>query len=129
MTVKECYQQLGGDYNTALRIIGKESRIDKVLRMLPRDENMRVLRLALEQPDYDAAFRAAHSLKGVFLNLCLSRQAGAAAALTEALRRPPSAEIPALFEILEQSYAELLRAVETFSASESGSGDENEKKK
>lgn len=129
MTIKECYTKLGGDYDTAIRAISKESRIEKVLKMLPKDKSMDALRSALEQKDFDAAFRASHTLKGIFLNLCLSRQAKAAIDLTDALReRKEASEIAALFTQLEQSYNETLHILEKFVDEQATVDEEHEKK-
>lgn len=96
MDIRECYLKLGGNYDEILtRMMGKENLVEKFLRRFPADESFSSLKLALSNGDGEAAFRAAHTLKGVAKNLALTRLGDAASSLTEALRGgkiPPEAE-------------------------------------
>lgn len=108
MTVGEFYSRVGADYGDILRRLGKDERILRFLGMLRRDDSFSSLCAALEAEDYDAAFRAAHTLKGIALNLGLTPLAEADAALTEALRGRQSNEaIPPLFEKVRQVYLQI----------------------
>lgn len=112
MTVRECYTKIGGDYDGVLRRFLNEDRIKKFLGMLLKDESMSKLRAAVMEEDYETAFRAAHTLKGVVLNLGLSHLASDSSALTEALRnRRMKEEIEPLFQAVERSHSEMLAAV------------------
>lgn len=61
---------------------------------------------AVRTQDAETAFRAAHTLKGVALNLGLTDLAEAAAAMTEALRGRTAlpAETPALYKAVADAY-------------------------
>lgn len=112
MTVQEFYASIGGDYADVVRRLGNEARVKKVLGMLARDESMASLGAALARGDYEGAFQYAHTLKGVFLNLGLSRLAQADSALTETLR--PGGECAAArpqFERVLQCYAQAVGAI------------------
>ncbi|MDO4573071.1 MAG: Hpt domain-containing protein [Clostridia bacterium] len=113
MKLKECYERMGADYNGVLLRIGDEEKVVRILGMLLRDENMRTLRDSFKKRDYETAFRAVHTIKGVALNLGLSRLADSASALTEALRtrREGSPETAALLERTEADYKEALAQV------------------
>lgn len=75
MTVEQCYKQLGGDYADIIRRMRTDERVIKFLGMLLRDDSFCQLKTALENEDYETAFRASHTLKGVLLNLSLTSQA------------------------------------------------------
>ena len=57
------------------------------------------------------AFRAAHTLKGICLNLGLSRLYGSASAVTEALRAQDAALARSLMPDLRNDYGEVLEAL------------------
>ena len=86
MTLSELYIVLGGDVHATLARIPSETMIQKFAKMYTQDTSFAELRQAVGACDWDGAFRAAHTLKGVALNLGFSYLADAASALTEHLR-------------------------------------------
>lgn len=86
MTVKECYAKIGGNYEDVLRRLSDEARIERFLGKFLQDRSYPDLLLSIEQENVQEAFRAAHSLKGICLNLGLSALAQSSSQLTEALR-------------------------------------------
>lgn len=86
MTVKEFYEQIGGDYEDALGRLQNDVLIKRFLKMLPKDDSLHLLEEAMQASDAEKAFRAVHTLKGVSLNLSLKELAGACSVMTEALR-------------------------------------------
>ena len=72
MTVKECYECLGADYEDVSCRLRSEERILKFLKMVLKDTSFKDLCDAMEEQDYEKAFRAVHTLKGVLLNLGLT---------------------------------------------------------
>ena len=87
MELKECYQQLGGNYDDVLRRFGgQQDRLRKFLLKLMEDDSYPTLCAALKSGDEESAFRAAHSLKGICLNLDLGMLFQSSSALTELLR-------------------------------------------
>ena len=113
MTVEQCYTQLGGDYADITRRMGTDERVIKFLGMLLRDNSFEQLKTALEKEDYGTAFRAAHTLKGVLLNLSLTSQAKVIIELTEVLRpQQANDQIGPLFEKAKAAYAELTMGIE-----------------
>lgn len=116
MTVQECYNAIGGDYPDALRRLGTDERIKKFLLMFIKDHNFSDLKTALAQDDYEAAFMAAHTIKGIALNLGLTTLAAVDSELTEILRHQSQLEnlaalfkqVAANYELIYQSVQELL---------------------
>lgn len=118
MDIREFYERTGGSYTDALQRLMKESRVEKFTRMFPEDASYRELETSLAGKDVAGAFRAAHTLKGVCLNLSYNRLYEAAYTVTEALRNadPDSEEdmaaVEACMEPLRSSYREILEAVQ-----------------
>lgn len=127
MTVKECYECLGADYEDVSCRLRSEEKIVKFLNMVLKDTNIKDLCDAMEEQDYEKAFRAAHTLKGVLLNLGLSVQGRYAAALTEALRdRQEKEETKPLFTQLVSSYGEMCSAIKELVETSDTGGIRNE---
>lgn len=126
MTIQEFYSRIGGNYGEIIQRLGNDTRIEKVLRMLPRDESMGALRAAIEKEDCESAFRAAHTLKGIVMNLGLARMTEAIVPLTEALRSgAASAVVEPLFAQVETCYAAVMEAiVELLGQDETKKGDD-----
>ncbi len=86
MTVEQFYDQIGGDFQDVMRRLMKEDRVAKFLRMFLNDTSYAELRSAMDAGNTEAAFKAAHTLKGVTANLSLAQLNAAAIEITEALR-------------------------------------------
>lgn len=69
MTIKECYEAMGGDYEDVLKRLMNEARIQKFALMFKKDPSMSQLTQAMDAGDVETAFRAAHTLKGICANL------------------------------------------------------------
>lgn len=112
MDLKTCYEQMGGDYEAVMGRLRQEERVAKFLRLFPADENFSLLTQALEAQDWPTAFRAAHSMKGVTLNLGLTALAQSSTELTEALRAGAPAQDPApLYQAVKADYDKTLAAI------------------
>lgn len=117
MNLKECYAELGGDYEGVVgRLHGERLVLKFTLRFLS-DGSYALLRDSLKSGDAGEAFRASHTLKGVCQNLSFDRLYESSAALTEMLRAgsiPPEAE--ALFARLTADYEATVGAIQKLQA-------------
>ena len=114
MTVKECYKKMDGDYEKAVRLMGNDERIVKYLRIFKRDTNLFTLCNAIDHHDFITAFNAAHTLKGVALNLTLTSLATSTKELTEMLRiGKPNEDILPLLQNTKKSYELVLECINT----------------
>ena len=86
MTIKECYEAMGGDYEDVLKRLMNEARIQKFALMFKKDPSMSQLTQAMDAGDVETAFRAAHTLKGICLNLGFDNLFAPSQELTEKLR-------------------------------------------
>lgn len=119
MTTKEAYEIMGGNYAELCGRIS-ESMLPRLLGMLLRDTSYTDICTALEQKDYESAFRGAHTLKGVALNLSLAALAEKADILTESLRgrqdnekiQPALQEFGQAYETVQTMVSQLLISLE-----------------
>ena len=86
MTVQELYASIGGDYGEAIGRLRAERLISRFVVKFCDDASCGELIDAWERGDEGAAFKAAHTAKGVCANLSLTELAGLASQITEALR-------------------------------------------
>ena len=86
MDVKDCYREFEGNYEDALNRLMNDALIEKFLKKFLNDDSFNSLSVSIENRDYHEAFKAAHTLKGVSLNLSLSRLSASASEITEYLR-------------------------------------------
>ena len=64
MTVKECYSQMGGDYNNVLSRFYDEAMIKRLLGRFIDHTSFRALEQAMAEGDVQAAFNAASIAAG-----------------------------------------------------------------
>lgn len=86
MTVRECYAQMGGDYDDVMSRLRTDERIVRFLGKVADDGSFALLTQSIEARNMEEAFRAAHTLKGICMNLSLTELYGSAHEITEALR-------------------------------------------
>lgn len=114
MTLRECYDSIGSDFNaTVSRMCGKGSMLAKFVMKFPDDPTYNDLVSAYESGDMVTAFRMAHTLKGVCLNLGLDKLRESSAALTEALRNSEAIADNAaeLYARVKQDYEMTVNAI------------------
>ena len=113
MTLARFYESLGGSLPAVLARIPSEAMVRKFARMYAGDTSCVELVRAVERSDWAAAFLAAHTLKGVALNLGLSNLAAPAVELTEALRPcvPEGVDVEPLMATLRKAYNETVEAL------------------
>lgn len=111
MTLQEFYARIGGDYATTLRRIPSEALVRKFVLKYPGDPSFNLLKDSLAAEDWETAFRAAHTLKGVAQNLGMEHLYEVSSALCEALRGPKALTDPALWPPVEEANAQVLAAI------------------
>lgn len=111
MTLKECYEQIGGEYEDVQRRLCSDALIRKFLGKFLLDESYSRLWQGLQGGTQDEAFRAAHTLKGVCQNLGLGRLSESSSAVTEALRGGENHVTKEQLERLERDYEMTVAAI------------------
>ena len=113
-TLEQCYEEMGGDYKGVLGRLMKEERITRFLGKFKNDNMWETLEKSVEQKQWEEAFRAAHSLKGVCANLGITRLENSSSELTEVLRDgEPTVDISPLLEQVRGDYEIVMKALET----------------
>ena len=106
MTLKEFYAAVGGDYDATLNRIPKES-----MKKYADDKTYAQLTEAVKAQDWETAFRASHTLKGVAQNLGFDGLYRAAFALTEEMRGGKPLTDTALYDAVTQQQQIVIDAV------------------
>ena len=112
MTVKECYEQMGSDYEGVLGRLGSEAIVKRFALKFLQDPSFAQLKESLAKNDGEEAFRAAHTLKGVCLNLGFDELFEVSAELTEKLRERKTAGSEELFQKVSQKYQKKVMAIQ-----------------
>ena len=112
MTIQECYEKMGEDYQEILSRFGSEAMVKRFAISFLNDPSFEQLKEGLEENDGEKAFRAAHTLKGICLNLSFDTLYKPCAEITEALRDGRITEgCNTLFLEVEKEYNRLTKAV------------------
>ena len=116
MDLKTCYAVMGADYEDVIRRLSTEDRVVRFLTRLPDDGSFAALQAALDRQDYQEAFRYAHTIKGICLNLGLTTLLQSSSALADNLRAGQAdSNTPALFQALRRDYEDAVTAIRSLS--------------
>lgn len=118
MSVEAFYESVGGDLSGVRGRLVTDERIEKFARMFMEDPTFCQLDESLAAQDMEAAFRAAHTLKGTSREMGFMRLFEPANELADALR-PNEAGQPTAPELVEglmvrvtDSYEEIMAAAQ-----------------
>ncbi len=114
MELRELYKKLNGNYENLLRRIKREDLIEMFLTDFMEDEEYKKLEKAIAEHDDVTAFRAAHTLKGVALNMEFGFLAKSLIALTDSLRSGRLPETDALFLKVKDDYYKTIALIEEY---------------
>jgi histidine phosphotransfer protein HptB len=86
MDIKECYEKMNADFNDVINRLSNETIVLRIVKKFVTDTSYKDLKEGLENKDPKKAFRGAHTLKGVCLNLGFKQFTPFIQELTEKLR-------------------------------------------
>lgn len=112
MNIKEFYNEVGGNYADVLSRLNNEALISKIVKKFNEDPSFSQLEEALNSGNVDLAFRAAHTLKGISLNLGFDKLSKDAIEITEVLRAGELDGTKELFDSLKKTYEETVSKLE-----------------
>ena len=115
MTIRECYDVFGGDFDGVMKRLIDENRVERFALKFLDESSMKQLRISLIEDDQESAFRAAHTLKGVCQNLGFTNLYQPAYELTEVLRAGTLEGSKEWFDRVTEQYnitIEAIRAVQ-----------------
>ena len=116
MTLQECYAALEGSYEEVLGRLYSDALVKKFVGKFLDDKSFQLLEDSLKAGNYEEAFRAAHTLKGVTQNLSFTKLYRSSSSLTEALRRKEYDLAVELFPRVEEDYVQTAAAIHAFQA-------------
>ncbi|MCI8559518.1 MAG: Hpt domain-containing protein [Dorea sp.] len=112
MTIKECYEVIGGDYEAVCqRMMRKEALVMKFTKKFLDDDSFKSLKDNLSAGNLEEAFRAAHTLKGVSQNLAFEALYKPSSDLAEILRAGSTEGAEELMEIITKEYEKTVAAI------------------
>lgn len=110
MDIPKLYEEIEVDYNIIIKRLRKEELIEKYLGLLVADDSFKHLQTAIEAKNYEEVFKAAHTIKGMALNLELTPLAKASAGLSDYLRG--CGYIPENETIVDEKYQNIMEEYE-----------------
>ncbi len=117
MTIQECYASIGADFEGVMSRLMKESSVAKFTLMFPMDDSFSSLKKAYEAGEIRAAFLAAHSLKGMAVNLGFNDLFHAASTVTEEYRNGEVSDlIDEEMQRCEAEYNKVCQAIAAYAA-------------
>lgn len=112
MTVKECYESMESDYEGVMGRMGSEEMVKRFALKFLDDPSYLNLEKAIQEQNAEEAFRAAHTLKGLCLNLGFDRLYKVSEELTEKLRGRELDGYEALYGNVQKEYKNTIDAIQ-----------------
>ena len=107
MTIEDI-RNFGADIEEGMgRCMGNAAFYIRLVKLMPKDRNFGILYDSIDKGDLDAAFEAAHALKGALGNLSLTALFDPMVELTELLRDRTQMDYAPLIANIKAKHAEL----------------------
>ena len=116
MTLKECYTALEGEYEGVIGRLRSEKMVQKFVLKFLNDKSYELLEASMAAKNYEEAFRAAHTIKGVCQNLSFTKLYESSHRLTDNLRSGYGAETDGLVQQVSEDYKQTIAAIEELQA-------------
>lgn len=115
MTIEQCYEKLGGDFQKICRRLPGRQFVERFVGRYLEDDSANMLFASVKSGDMEEAFRHTLSLKGVAGNLGFENLERTAEALAYAIRQGRSAsEISRLAEYVEQHHMTAVKLIRLY---------------
>lgn len=114
MTLQDCYVSLGGDYADVSARLRSDRLVQKFVLKFLDDQSFELLRSSFAGKNYEEAFRAAHTIKGMCQNLSFNRLQESSSRLADALRYGWTPEADTLIGQVEADYQVTVTAIRAF---------------
>lgn len=113
MTIDDL-KRFGADTEEGLhRCMGNENFYLRLVKMMPKDQNFAILYDSIAKGDLDAAFEAAHALKGALGNLSITALFDPVQEITELLRSRTQMDYTPLVSQIREKHQELEKLCES----------------
>ena len=115
MTLQECYAAMGGNYEEVCARLHSERLVQRFVLKFLNDKSYELLCTSMAEKNYEEAFRAAHTIKGVCQNLGFTRLLESSSRLSDALRNGWTPQADVIVKQLEDDYHVTVAAIQKFS--------------
>jgi HPt (histidine-containing phosphotransfer) domain-containing protein len=112
MTLKECYEELEGDYSDVIERLRSETLVQKFVLKFLEDTSYENIKKGIKDSNIEEAFRGAHTLKGVCQNLSFTKLYRSSNEVTEVLRTGNLLVPQELMDKLEKDYKQTISALD-----------------
>ena len=116
MDLKEFYTSINGDYEGVISRLRSEKMVRKFVLKFLNDSSYDNLVKSLEENNYEEAFRASHTIKGICQNLGFTVLGDSSSVLTDALRNGWSEGAEELVKKVKEDYRQTAEAVKALEA-------------
>lgn len=121
MTIQELYENIGGSYASAKKILPSDKLIGKFVQKFLSEESCKKLFAAYEAGDETGMFEASHALKGVCANLGMDELSRRASEISEEYRPTNQKtmtpeEVGARMAALKELYERTIAGIQDFAA-------------
>ena len=117
MNLKECYAAFGGDYDGVIKRLMTETLVKKFLLKFPQDASYDLLINSLDNANFDEAFRAAHTIKGICQNLSFTNLYESSSITTLALKENDCQKAAESMPQLSEDYHRIINAIQMYQSS------------
>lgn len=114
MTLQDCYAALGGDYADVRGRLGSDRLVQKFILKYLDDRSFDLLCASMEEKNYQEAFRAAHTIKGMCQNLSFTTLLSSSSRLADALRHGWTPEAEELLEAVKADQRKVTASIRVF---------------
>ncbi len=112
MSIKDFYAAVGGSYDEIMRRLLSEERVVKYLGKFCNDKSFELMTKDIAEEKWEDAFRDAHNLKGISVNLGLQNLFESSTELCESMRNgKPAVDIQPMFDRVKQDYETVVAAI------------------
>ncbi len=112
MTLKECYDVFGGNYENVFSRLRSEKLILKFVFRFLEDPSYELLCKSIEEHNDEEAFRAAHTIKGICQNLGFDVLLKSSSEMADAYRHGKTPDADQIFESFKKDYQHTISAIQ-----------------
>lgn len=114
MTLKECYESFGGDFDSVLQRLNREQLVEKFVYKFLDDKSFCLFKTSMENKDYAEALRAVHTLKGICQNLSFTKLYESSNITTLALKENDCQKAAESMPQLSEDYHRIINAIKAY---------------
>ena len=114
MNLKDCYLKFGGDFDEVLGRLRREQTVRKFVFKFLDDKSFSLFEASMVKKDYEEAFRAVHTLKGICQNLSFTRLFESSSLTTTALKQNDWNKAVDMMPQLSNDYYEIVDIIRAY---------------